>query len=148
MVHLPASSYATIWYALLSLSKLSLLFHSNQLDRDIHGKGVSIVRKFEEVSVGADVWASSKKVVGNMLAWLTESLASIQSASASSQDSYRESCMDQSPTSSSENAASVDLMQLEPTEDLDAAAWQQMLDNFTWFDPGMGVYDQMHCSEQ
>ncbi|KAL4934727.1 Zn(II)2Cys6 transcription factor domain-containing protein [Aspergillus undulatus] len=163
VVHLPASTYATIWYALLSLSKLSLLFHPDRhqfigVDKKIiQNRGVAIVRKFEEISVGADVWASSKKVVGNMLAWLNRTNAepepgsvSLNTRPASSQNgdygafqsSPREPWMDhpaRPPTASSENAASLDLdMQFEPTDELDAAAWQQMLDNFTWFDAVMG----------
>ncbi|KAL3438221.1 hypothetical protein BDV09DRAFT_160198 [Aspergillus tetrazonus] len=58
MVHLPSSTYATIWYALLCLSKLSLLFHADEhgsigLDkRAIHSRGVGLYRGLTSFLLG------------------------------------------------------------------------------------------------
>lgn len=159
MVHLPSSTYATIWYALLCLSKLSLLFHADEhgsigLDkRAIHSRGVAIIQRFGKLSVGNDVWSSSKKVVGNMLAWIdkteagqqdpvppsTRAAQNIHDSQVSDQHSRPENARlepqpMQPPSNPPEQATSID-MQFQPTYELDAAMWQHMIDNFTWFEP-------------
>ncbi|KAL2822683.1 hypothetical protein BDW59DRAFT_163665 [Aspergillus cavernicola] len=144
VIHLPTSTFTTIWYALLSLSKLSLLFHPSEhqaigVDKNtIHSKGVAIVRKFEELSLGADVWTSSKKVVGNMLAWLDKTNNNITAQfgpdSWQGQGTYLESQPVWPPSDSPEHVASMD-MQFQLSDELDAAVWQQMLDSFTWVGP-------------
>ncbi|KAL4869245.1 hypothetical protein BDV12DRAFT_196491 [Aspergillus spectabilis] len=65
-IHLPSPAYATIWYCLLALSKLSLLFHPNErrsigVDRKkkIHEKATAIMQKFDELTLGDDFWPSS-----------------------------------------------------------------------------------------
>ena len=158
VVHLPASTFATIWYALLCLSKLSLFFHPSQhqsigLDKTtIHSRGVAIIHIFEELSLGADVWASSKKVVGNMLAWLNRPNAKAQpgpvspnlrpASSVCGSDSALQSSTGgehfdpqsaRSPTYAPDHVTTTDI-QFPPYE-VDASVWQQMLDSFAWVDP-------------
>ncbi|KAL4778917.1 hypothetical protein BJX76DRAFT_365716 [Aspergillus varians] len=86
-VHFPASSYTTIWYCLLVLSKLSLLFRPNDHQaigvdkKKIHDKGVAIMEKFKDLSQGDDFWASSRSVIVKMLAWLEKSHSEAQPVS-------------------------------------------------------------------
>ncbi|PLN85652.1 hypothetical protein BDW42DRAFT_160300 [Aspergillus taichungensis] len=159
VVHLPAPIFATIWYALLCLSKLSLFFHPSEhqgigLDKTtIHSRGVAIIRIFEELSLGDDVWRSSKNVVGNMLAWLNRTNVKTQpglvspnqqpTSSIGGRDKALQSSLPgaehldpqpaQSPTHAPDQVATTNI-QFPPYE-VDASVWQQMLDSFAWVDP-------------
>lgn len=78
-VHLPISSYTILWYALLVLSKLSLLFPSDVAEPlgvdnlKIRNVGIAIMQKIGSFSQGGDIWENCKKVIGSMLSWLEKS---------------------------------------------------------------------------
>ncbi|RAK95382.1 uncharacterized protein BO80DRAFT_450249 [Aspergillus ibericus CBS 121593] len=83
-VHLPASSYNTLRYSLMVLSKLSVLFGWQlgipEIKKDnIHSVALALLRKFGDLSAEDDVWANCKKVVGSMLLWL-ENTSDLQHA--------------------------------------------------------------------
>lgn len=154
LMHLPSSTFATIWYALLCLSKLSSFFHPNEHEairlniNTIHSRGAAIARRFEEISIGDDVWTSSKKVIENMLAWLqrmntkaqknylpqkahspgsvTASGNALQSLPLDGRNS--DSRLFEPPADFPEHVATTDVEDL-PYE-IDATMWQQMLDIF------------------
>ncbi|KAL3478354.1 hypothetical protein BJX99DRAFT_108027 [Aspergillus californicus] len=131
--------------------------------KNIYERGVAIIQRFEEMSRSEDVWLNSKEVVGTMLAWLerTSSGAENQRGPAVStsrlggngnhddadkrplehEHTWEGQGVDISQpsgwlaTEAPGTVVSSD-MQFHPTE-LDTAMWQQMLDNFTWFGPGL-----------
>ncbi|RDW89901.1 Zn(II)2Cys6 transcription factor domain-containing protein [Aspergillus mulundensis] len=163
--HLSAPAYATIWYCLLVLSKLSILFHPNEhraigVDKKrIHDIGVAIMAKFKELAPEngkENFWARSSNVIANMLAWLQRSNGNASGnsqpisvghdtlgkpGSDASQDHEPKSSLAQQAVwqsaGSPGNIAPMD-MWLQPVDAFDPSLWQQMLDNFTWFGPVAG----------
>ncbi|PYH91177.1 hypothetical protein BO71DRAFT_56476 [Aspergillus ellipticus CBS 707.79] len=73
-VHLPASSYYTIWYVLLVLAKLSLLFGNYnhptpEIDsRRVYEDVLATMRKIATLSMGDDIWSNCRVI--SMVAWL------------------------------------------------------------------------------
>ncbi|KAL4995126.1 hypothetical protein BDV10DRAFT_137557 [Aspergillus recurvatus] len=158
--HLPASAYATVWYCLLVLSKLTILFHPDEHQalgvnkEGLHHIGVGVMAKFKKLvpEIGENnFWTSSRNVIATMLAWLEKSDGNgschLQTNSAGrdshgkpitdpSQDYEQGLHVAQQPDTPG-NATSMD-MWFQSTNYLDDGMWQQMLDNFTWFGPAAG----------
>lgn len=149
------------------LSKLMLLFH-HERRRDIvvdkkrvHDQAVAIMQKFENLTVGDDVWASSQKVIGNMLAWVEKTLAARPDSARCNSHPGQTSFSRESPVPGSQQGERVDPEVVWPTtcapDDLALGhhfhgdkLWQQMLDSFTWFEPlaesdfGTGYYNSFN----
>lgn len=164
-MHLPSNAYNTIWYCLLALSKLSLLFDSDSVEvvavgkKNIYERGVAIIQRFEEMSKNEDVWLNSKEVVGTLLAWLEKTNAvgnQRDNAVPTTRTAGSHEGSDKQPVEQIWEGQGIDIsnqsvwppmedletvvtsdLQFHPIEGMDIAVWQQMLDNFTWFGPGI-----------
>ncbi|PLB35804.1 uncharacterized protein BDW47DRAFT_133290 [Aspergillus candidus] len=117
--NLPMSSYTTIWYGLLVLSKLSLLSDTTTKDKtvevhhkDIHDLGLAVLQKMEAMSRGDD--PHSVRDRGN-----TSIARDAENANTLQQS------VPEDPFGDKEPAAAV-------TEDCDATVWQQMVQDLTW----------------
>ncbi|KAL4878799.1 hypothetical protein BJY04DRAFT_220863 [Aspergillus karnatakaensis] len=143
-LHLTSAAYATIWFCLLAISKLSLLFRPHELlsmgmDRaKVHENGVAIIRKFETLSSKEGFWTSSKRVVGSMLAWLEKSSSDSQRPQTAEAGSAQHQDAGTVPSTEAvpENDGTMDV-QTQADDDIDFGVWDQMLDSFTWFGSGV-----------
>ncbi|GLA19120.1 hypothetical protein AnigIFM62618_006783 [Aspergillus niger] len=81
-VHLPASSYYTLWYVMLVLAKVSLLFGNYnhptpEIDsRRVHEDVLATMRKIASLSLGDDIWSNCRVI--SMVAWLEKSKSEAQ----------------------------------------------------------------------
>jgi hypothetical protein len=162
-VCLPSSAYGTIWYCLLILAKLSLLFPPAEgrafgVDYPtMRTASLGVKAKLQSLIIGDDVWRNSVAVQDKMLLWLERAGSDApslfhsprnQSVSAGHKvpslpiaKCFKEICEHQKQqndltTPSEMQAASIDAL-CDIPDDIDSNLWQQMLDNFTWFGPGM-----------
>ncbi|KAJ0416239.1 hypothetical protein BJY00DRAFT_238069 [Aspergillus carlsbadensis] len=162
-VCLPSSSYGTIWYCLLLLAKLSLLFPAAEgriLGVDyptIRTAALGVIAKLQSLSVGEDVWHNAVAVQEKMLSWLEragsdppslfhsprkqagyagDKALSLSNAQWIKEMGEHRGGQNNISTPSAVQAASIDTPYALPN-DMDSNLWQQMLDSFTWFGPGM-----------
>ncbi|PYI03937.1 hypothetical protein BO78DRAFT_321610 [Aspergillus sclerotiicarbonarius CBS 121057] len=163
-VHLPASSYYTIWYVMLVLAKVSLLFGNYNhptpdIDsRRVHEDVLATMRKIDTLSLGDDIWSNCRVI--SMVAWLekqkkeAQRQCSISHVVQHSNEGYgpaRPSVSWQSPPppapiifETQPHWAPAQLpVQPEPTvyleslmhNDWDTGMWRQTLEAFTMFGP-------------
>lgn len=169
-LHFSSTTYSTIWFSLLVLSKLSLLFHPNRQQvtgvnkKHIQDKGAEIIQKFKDISLEEDgFWKSSIRAISTLLAWLEKSNTEARPGSASADvhtacdnsDSISQSSHFLGPNATHQpgwpQTYTPDIVasmngQSQSTDDFDVHLWQQMLDSFTWFGPleegfGFGHYN-------
>ncbi|PWY88816.1 hypothetical protein BO94DRAFT_52697 [Aspergillus sclerotioniger CBS 115572] len=142
-VHLPASSYNTLRYSLMVLSKLSLLSETqleiSQIRKDnMREIGLALIRKLGDISQDEDVWANCNKVVGSMLLWL--------------ENNSSQGHLTQVPRSQGINSGPYPHLELllapqfgpsafpgDVRDDWNAGIWEQMLEELTWLGPSAEV---------
>ncbi|GKZ20052.1 hypothetical protein AbraIFM66951_008228 [Aspergillus brasiliensis] len=135
---LPMSSYTSIWYGLLVLSKLSLASDAAKdrtvevHNRDIHNLGLAAMQKMETMSRGNDFWDNCRTVIGSMLSWLESSRKRLQSGQvrADTSNTPEAENIDSSPQGIREGSTAI--AESGVTEDWDATIWQQMMQDLTW----------------